>query len=200
MLELKGIPKIREEVEERFSRTHGFQLPWNPKQVGIFVFLVLNQTLCSWVEVYEYKKVTPNLVILGTFYIRIVSLISVIVLGTKVTWSDPTDPLIYVQRYYKNNDELMTQLSDKFEFRCCICELLIHDHSKHCRKCNRCISEFDHHCDWLNNCVGKSNYNSFIQFTIALTLYDCLSVYLLVVTILETFETTNYYSEDEKTT
>ena len=57
---------------------------------------MLNQAVCWWIEIFEYRSEEPNLKILGTFYIRIISLISIIVLGTKATLSDPTDHMVYV--------------------------------------------------------------------------------------------------------
>ncbi|KAH0468028.1 hypothetical protein IEQ34_003061 [Dendrobium chrysotoxum] len=57
-------------------------------------------------------------------------------------------------------------------FYCCLCEVEVKKHSKHCRVCDKCVDHFDHHCRWLNNCIGRKNYGKFFLLMISAILLD----------------------------
>lgn len=105
------------------------------------------------------------------FSIHTVIFVTLITHGYLATVSDPTDRAIYYQRFYKSDSKRMENIQSKLQYQCDICEMMIKDHTKHCRACNRCCDKFDHHCQWLNNCIGESNYQLFVVSTTALAFY-----------------------------
>ncbi|XP_020577864.1 probable protein S-acyltransferase 22 [Phalaenopsis equestris] len=65
-------------------------------------------------------------------------------------------------------------------FYCCLCEVEVRRHSKHCRVCDKCVDHFDHHCRWLNNCIGRKNYWKFFVLMISAillvsTIFYCIN-------------------------
>lgn len=83
-------------------------------------------------------------------------------LGFMTTYIDSEDEIIPFQ---VNMDKLGHQFpGDKTSYFCHVCNLGVHEGTKHCRTCNKCIREFDHHCKWVNNCVGMHNYRYFFGF------------------------------------
>ena len=56
-------------------------------------------------------------------------------------------------------------------------QIVIPDHTKHCKLCNGCCNGFDHHCMWLTSCVGYNNHRVFILFTLVLALDNFMFVW-----------------------
>ena len=73
----------------RFSRVHGFQYPFNYKQVLTWIWLTYSQGLYIYLNIqfnqYRYILFLNALLFLLLFFF-----------GWKVTLSDPTDPLVYL--------------------------------------------------------------------------------------------------------
>ena len=84
---------------------------------------------------------------------------------------DPTDPLIYQQRYFAKNKAFKEHLKSKFKKTCSIEKSFIHENTRHCVSCNRCCYNFDHHCLYLNNCIGSDNYVYFMRSMIFIVLF-----------------------------
>lgn len=59
--------------------------------------------------------------------------------------------------------QLPQQNSDENQIYCYLCEIHVHQSSKHCRYCDKCVTRFDHHCKWLNTCIGEKNYGYFLD-------------------------------------
>ena len=112
--------------------------------------------------------------------IYLISFVSMIIYGYKVSVSDPTDNAIYIQRFYKENYKINQHFQRTFNYSCDVCMLVIQDNTKHCKICNRCCHKFDHHCLWLNNCIGGNNYSYFIISSISLWLYALSSLFLSI--------------------
>mmetsp|Transcript_26654 Transcript_26654/g.39595 ORF Transcript_26654/g.39595 Transcript_26654/m.39595 type:complete len:345 (-) Transcript_26654:144-1178(-) len=67
---------------------------------------------------------------------------------------------------------------------CYLCEVNVHNTSKHCRFCDKCVKRFDHHCKWLNTCIGEKNYKYFLILVggvgVMTTICLFFSIYFLV--------------------
>ena len=144
--------KIYEKVNGKFSRAHGFQCPANFYQVILIMWLIISEIVlwlfCIPLQPFDYNKYLVYVIV------HIALLVFLVICGTHATLSDPTDPVIYFQRYHKFNNEIIKSLGCVLDFECSTCNMMIMEHSKHCGQCNRCCYKFDHHCKWLNNCIG----------------------------------------------
>ena len=85
------------------------------------------------------------------------------------TITDPSDPLMSMQKYNKKIKNL-PEPNPNMIYSCSICATNVFSNTKHSKSCNRCVNGFDHHCKWLNNCIGKKNYNSFIKLSVCFLL------------------------------
>merc|ERR1740122_503538 len=65
---------------------------------------------------------------------------------------------------------------------CFVCNVNVHEDSKHCWDCGKCVENFDHHCPWLNNCVGARTYRAFLAAV--WSLLGMLSVIVATTTLL----------------
>jgi len=104
--------------------------------------------------------------------------LAVLALGVACTLSDPTDPVVSLERRARITRE-------PFDYRkytqiCTICKTHVLELSKHCGFCDRCVDGFDHHCKWLNNCIGKQNYKIFVALIATL---QVLTSFQLIVDI-----------------
>ncbi|KAI0525131.1 hypothetical protein KFK09_004522 [Dendrobium nobile] len=83
-------------------------------------------------------------------------------------------------------------------FYCCLCEVEVMKHSKHCRVCDKCVDHFDHHCRWLNNCIGRKNYGKFFLLMISAILLLILQWSIGVMVLILCFLDRKRYSMDIK--
>ncbi|KAL0926032.1 hypothetical protein M5K25_004413 [Dendrobium thyrsiflorum] len=81
-------------------------------------------------------------------------------------------------------------------FYCCLCEVEVKKHSKHCRVCDKCVDHFDHHCRWLNNCIGGKNYGKFFLLMISAILLLILQWSIGVMVLILCFLDRKRYSMD----
>lgn len=72
---------------------------------------------------------------------------------------------------------------------CYICEVNVHNSSKHCRFCDKCVRRFDHHCKWLNTCIGAKNYRYFLILVFAVGVMTTESLTLSIAYLVETYST-----------
>jgi palmitoyltransferase ZDHHC1/11 len=94
--------------------------------------------------------------------------------GYKGTHTDPTDPIIYVQRKLKAEGKAYINNYEENPHECQPCKANVSTLAKHCSICNRCVNNFDHHCKWLNNCVGTENYTDFLCLVVSIWLCTVL--------------------------
>eukprot|EP00668_Euglena_longa_P022944 GGOE01028590.1.p1 GENE.GGOE01028590.1~~GGOE01028590.1.p1 ORF type:complete len:510 (-),score=79.02 GGOE01028590.1:618-2147(-) len=140
-----------------FSRTHGFQRPWDLLQMLSWLLFTL--------FVVEYGVFTvpflrqPAIYLLGLIYL-VCALVS-IVFNVLSAWSNASDPGIYCKL---DDAKLCSGDRPIGQTSCYLCRAFVDKSSKHCRNCNKCVVGFDHHCKWLNNCIGIRNYRIFFIF------------------------------------
>ena len=169
--------EIDYKIEIKKVKINGWKWPLHIFQVltwliGAFDFLYM------FGEVFPYIRYREMLVIfmIGFMILTFVLLVLCIIL----TWSDPTDPVVYEERL-KIQKELATWNSEgsneickmvskykvidtrdyvnsEWAFVWDICLTHVQNRTKHCREWNRWVSMFDHHWKWLNNCIGDKNY------------------------------------------
>ena len=104
----------------------------------------------------------------------------VLIFGTVVTVSDPTDPIVYLNRMYETDEVFQGHLLTLKGMKLCDQDMVeVNQSTKHCQKCNRCVNEFEHHCPYLNNCINSSNYIYFISSLMSLIVYCGLTILYL---------------------
>jgi palmitoyltransferase len=106
------------------------------------------------------------------------SFFTVFGLGLSITLSDPTDPLVAMERGARLSKVGIDY--QNYSMICTVCKTHVQEHSKHCGYCERCIDGFDHHCKWLNNCIGRLNYRRFVLLIIALQVLTTLHIGVVV--------------------
>ena len=79
---------------------------------------------------------------------------------------------------------------------CYLCELNVHNSSRHCRFCDKCVKGFDHHCKWLNTCVGSKNYKYFLGVVASVTLQTIISLALSMAFLIEAYAFPKYFWND----
>lgn len=170
----KELPKLNQKVNGRFSRRHGLQWPLHKQQIGIALWFILNCiTYFLVLEAKDEIEVVEVTILAWTGLF----LLATIVAAAVTTTSDCTDPVVYIQRYYKDNIDFKNMLDKRLSHECDDCECLTQEFTKHCNQCNRCSYKLDHHCKWLNNCISEKNYVAFIFTIISLLGFTTLTLY-----------------------
>ena len=118
------------------ARLNGFSKPLHPLQIIAWIMIALD-TLGFYLCI---VPISPMRIVLGG--LGGVNIVVVLVLGWRLTASNPTDPLTKVR------------VSDETSRYCGDCVSAVSENSKHCMRCDRCVVKFDHHCKWVNNCIG----------------------------------------------
>ena len=118
----------------------------------------------------------------------IIAFFNLILWTARVTASDPTAPVVSLERLARQAKEnKMAELDfnpNNYSFYCDVCDTHVLKNTKHCRRCNRCTYEFDHHCVWVSNDIGLHNYVDFMRmltalmFTIVFQLIICINCLL----------------------
>jgi palmitoyltransferase len=124
-----------------------------------------------------YILVLPALLLLAQIAFGVAytaSFLAVFGLGLSITVSDPTDPLVAMERRARLSREQVSPPENSLI--CTVCKTHVQEHSKHCGCCDRCVNGFDHHCNWLNNCIGRQNYRRFVLLIIALQVFTSLHI------------------------
>ena len=129
----------------RKIRHHGFDLPFNPCQVILWI-ATLFQIILNEIDMIPVISYPYNIIYGITYHI---SLVALIVSGIFTTSINPTDPLSTLQIIIEKKH---------IGGLCSLCKSSVDVSSKHCGVCNRCVTYFDHHCKWVNNCIGRRNY------------------------------------------
>ncbi|OMJ88609.1 hypothetical protein SteCoe_9385 [Stentor coeruleus] len=149
-------------------RKSGCQCPWNIYQ-SISYLIFAGAILILFLQVFPEFELLGQILIIVFFIITITALIFYAI---KLTYSDPTDPLVIDFRS-TIDPELRDELENKTTRYCNFCKSPVSSiRSKHCMRCNRCTSIFDHHCKFVNNCVGERNYHDFIKLILALEVFE----------------------------
>ena len=127
--------------------------------------------------------------------ILVICEVVVIICAAIITFKDPTDRVIYEERFKKNSlvnpsyskrkmmlSPIDTRMdTSNYLYVCDICLTHVQQSSKHCKSCNRCVSRFDHHCKWLNNCIGENNYRYFLVLIYAWLIYNLQYIASIVI-------------------
>ncbi|OMJ81342.1 hypothetical protein SteCoe_18194 [Stentor coeruleus] len=143
------------------QRKHGLQRPFYPLQIFSWFSCIYNNLIYIVFIIPEHSL--PDIITLSSIYATLLFLL--ILLGYKVSRSDPTDPVTIA--YKKEKDQgILQDYEEKSERYCSICNCPVYKTSKHCMRCNRCTIGFDHHCKWVNNCIGVKNYKEFFAFIV----------------------------------
>jgi len=119
-----------------------------------------------------------------TFFFSLVSLLGMIY-GYYTCCTDPADDAIL------GNSRVNTTTEETLY--CYLCELNVHNTSRHCRFCDKCVKGFDHHCKWLNTCVGSKNYKYFLGVVASVSLQTTISLALSLAFLIEAYAFPKYF-------
>lgn len=147
-------------------RTDGTQRPFHPLQQVTWVLFPLI-VLEYFFLVFPLMQYTLRVIFSSLFFLFSVG---VIFYGYDATATDPIDPNLKTHLHHRRS----SQKGDDTIY-CYLCEVHVHESSKHCRICGKCVERFDHHCRWLNTCIGKKNYHAFLGTVASVTFMTCIS-------------------------
>ena len=119
-----------------------------------------------------------------TFFFSLVSLLGMIY-GYYTCCTDPADDAIL------GNSRVNTTTEETLY--CYLCELNVHNTSRHCRFCDKCVKGFDHHCKWLNTCVGSKNYKYFLGVVASVSVQTTISLALSLAFLIEAYAFPKYF-------
>lgn len=160
-------------------RIHGFQLPFHPLQLVSWVVFGSDVLAFCIFHIPLIDGLGWKTLVAVCFS---VSVLVLVIAAAKATRCDPADPNVYLQKSDLSNADWANLPY------CTLCNVPVHERSKHCRACNKCVHGFDHHCMWLNTCIGEANYGAFLLViwsvavmiscvlgTVVYLLIDCIS-------------------------
>lgn len=151
---------VLERKYREYSRTHGFQCPWDAPQ-ALLLGTLFFQSCCyfgllsyGWADAHIRQICTC----LGSV---LISTIWLLLIATSTL--DPAP--ISVRRQIRTRPQpvftrtpMHPKVIDPFNLYCYVCQGSVTEDSHHCRFCNKCVDRYDHHCQWLNFCIGRRNY------------------------------------------
>lgn len=145
------------------AKSHGCSGPLNPLQLLSYLIMLLLST-AFYILIVDILPISDLGLLASVLYSLF--LLSLSVAGLLATFTDPTDPVILLERRAISQNQPFD--SRPYGQICTICSTHVMEMSKHCGQCDRCVDGFDHHCKWLNNCVGSRNYRYFVMLIASL--------------------------------
>ena len=143
-------------------RTHGFERPLDPHQVGSWIAFGLFAV--AFFVIYTPVHTDAAGIVCSALYVILG--LATILSGLWVMRTDPADPGLVAKLAAERTGTDFPPVSAEAVNYCYLCEVNVRKRSKHCRRCNKCVDIFDHHCPWLNTCVGERNYRYFLLFLV----------------------------------
>ena len=161
-------------IENKEVRLNGFTPPLNRYQLISWVYFISS----FWVFV--FLDIPANLYFFQKYMILWLCIFGILSLGVTVfafltTKLDPTDRNVKYEKEWKRNGVEPKEFLD-LNFFCDVCDVFVHDRTKHWGDWNRWWELFDHHWVWLNNWVGAKNYREFIFLIVFLFLQTLMQM------------------------
>ena len=144
-------------------RTHGFERPLDPHQVGSWIAFGLFAV--AFFVIYTPVHTDAAGIVCSALYVILG--LATILSGLWVMRTDPADPGLVAKLAAERTGTDFPPVSAEAVNYCYLCEVNVRKRSKHCRRCNKCVDIFDHHCPWLNTCVGVRNYRYFLSLLVS---------------------------------
>ena len=111
-------------------------MPWHPLQVGTWLlFALLVVLFFAFIMPMLWTVQYADIILISVFCALCVFAAT----SAYITCSiDPIDDALCGKGFPEDEPHLY----------CYVCEVDVHESSKHCRYCDKCVIKFDHHCKW----------------------------------------------------
>lgn len=164
-------------------RSNGFQRPYHWLQITTWI---LDPIVLLHYYYFLRPLLWPHIAVevIITFFFSLASLLAMIY-GYYTCRTDPADDAVLgSSRVNTTTEETLY---------CYLCELNVHNSSRHCRFCDKCVKGFDHHCKWLNTCVGSKNYKYFLGVVASVSAQTTISLALSLAFLIEAYAFPKYF-------
>lgn len=156
-------------------------------RAGLLVgyFILLTYLLINWAMVFVngpgklVEKIHPYKLI--TFYDKF---------GEQIHDEEQSDYQFNVPDYFLCD-------VNGYPYYCSECNTIKPLRTHHSNELNKCVAKMDHYCLWIGTILGKTNYKSFLIFSINFTLYFA---YYFIVLLIYSIKQVNYRKDLEPST
>lgn len=168
------------------TKPTGCNCPLSLQQISSWIFILIF-VISYYVFIIPFKPLGV-LILMGLIFTA--AFLILMILGLKITFSDPTDKFVGL---FNESIKTNRQFSEVVSNFCALCSTPVQEESKHCMVCYRCVDKFDHHCTWVNNCIGGINYSLFIKLIFALEAFLVIVLTSGIDALLTYFKSSNEY-------